>query len=104
MRAALIEKHVAFLVDERLKQLEFGFGELNLRCDRAHISWCGNPWRRRGEALPGNRDGFHGLLELPVFGLAQKPGNVQKDDEAPLELADSRHIVGFAVCKYGARG
>jgi len=45
---------------------------------------------------------FHGLLELAVFGLAKKTGNVQKDDEAPLELADSRHIIGFIVRKNGA--
>jgi hypothetical protein len=38
MRAAFIEKHAAFLVDQRLEQLEFGFGELNLRCDRAHVA------------------------------------------------------------------
>src|SRR5579859_5676161 len=38
MGAAFIEKHAAFLVNERLEQLEFGFGELNLRCDRAHVA------------------------------------------------------------------
>ncbi len=30
MRAALVEKHAAFLIDERLQKLEFGFGELDL--------------------------------------------------------------------------
>jgi len=38
MRAALIEEHPAFLVNESLQQLEFGFGELNLRCNRAHVA------------------------------------------------------------------
>jgi len=54
-------------------------------------------------ALPGKRDGIHGLLELAIFGLAQKTSDIQKDDEAPLELADSRDVVGFAVRKNGAR-
>src|SRR5260221_2696642 len=60
--------------------------------------------RQRGLALPGKRDGIHGLLELAIFGLAQKTSDIQKDDEAPLELADSRDVVGFAVGKNGARG
>src|SRR5882724_12460085 len=60
--------------------------------------------RQRGLALPGKRDGIHGLLELAIFGPAQKTSDIQKDDEAPLELADSRDVVGFAVGKNGARG
>ncbi len=53
MRAALIKKHAALLVDKRLEQLEFGFGELNLSCDRAHIACWGKKKRRqRGQALP----------------------------------------------------
>ena len=37
VRAALVEEHAAFLVDERLQELELGFGELNLRGYRSHI-------------------------------------------------------------------
>src|SRR5260221_410179 len=60
--------------------------------------------RQRGLALPGKRDGIHGLLELAIFGPAQKTSDIQKDDEAHIELADSRDLFGFAVAKNGARG
>src|SRR5437879_2944687 len=36
MRAALIEKHAAFLIDESLQEFQLGFGELDLGGDRSH--------------------------------------------------------------------
>src|SRR6266852_7273090 len=36
VRAALIEKHAAFLIDQRLEELEFCFGELDLGGNRSH--------------------------------------------------------------------
>jgi len=36
MRAALVEKHPALLVDERLQKLELRFGQLNLCGERCH--------------------------------------------------------------------
>jgi hypothetical protein len=36
MRAPLVEKHSAFLIDERLQKLKFRFRELNLGGYRSH--------------------------------------------------------------------
>ena len=53
VRAALVEKHAAFLIDERLQKLEFCFGELNLSGYRSHdgrVRQSGSC--RRGSAEP----------------------------------------------------
>ena len=39
MRAALIEKHAAFLIDKRLKKVQLRFGKLDLGSDRSHFIW-----------------------------------------------------------------
>ena len=66
MRAALVEKHAAFLIDERLQKLEFGFGELNLCGYRSHSVGAAAvrliPVRRK---LLRGKDRFRGLLESP---------------------------------------
>ena len=36
MRAALVEIHAALLIDQRLQELQFGFGERNLCCECGH--------------------------------------------------------------------
>src|SRR6266403_1508508 len=36
VRAALVEKHAAFLIDERLEELQLCFGELDLGSNRSH--------------------------------------------------------------------
>src|SRR5579883_1185355 len=59
---------------------------------------------RRWLALPHHCNGFRGLLELPEFGLAQEPGNVQENNQTPFQFADSGHIAGFTFREYGAGG
>src|SRR5215471_4168945 len=54
MRAAFVEEHAAFLINESLQKLQFGFGELHRSCSkRAHnVAYCGEApriklvWRR----------------------------------------------------------
>ena len=37
VRAAFIEEHSAFLIDQRLEELELCFGELDLGSNRSHL-------------------------------------------------------------------
>jgi hypothetical protein len=43
--AALVKVHAALLIDKGLQELEFRFGELNLRSDRSHTE-CWRPFKR----------------------------------------------------------
>ena len=49
-----------------------------------------------------NSDGLRGLLKLLEFGLAQKTGNIQKDDQTAFEFANTGHVTGFTLGKNGA--
>src|SRR6266436_990633 len=50
MRAALVEKHATFLIDQRLEELKLCFGELDLGSNRSH---CVLVRRTRNSAQPG---------------------------------------------------
>src|SRR6266568_340149 len=69
VRAALIEKHAAFLIDKSLEELQLSFGELDLGGDRSHdvcvrrTARCASFQSKPKEALLGGGDGFRGLLK-----------------------------------------
>src|SRR5690349_10879625 len=57
---------------------------------------CGGPSVKVRKQLPDGSDGFRNLLEAFVFGTLQELRNIQKDDEAALQFADSSDVTGFA--------
>src|SRR6059058_5892390 len=65
---------------------------------------CGGTFRESERELPDGSDGFRDLLEASVFGTLQEFRNIQKDDEAALEFADSGHVTGLAIGKNGSWG
>jgi hypothetical protein len=58
----------------------------------------------RGGAPVSSRRGdeLRSLLESFEFRTMQQLGNIEKNDEAAVELADSRHVRRLAVREYGA--
>src|SRR6185437_12065654 len=84
VRAALVEKHAALLVNERLQKFEFRFGELHLGGQCSH-EMSGDPAvrlaRQKWPALLCGEDGVRGLLESFEFRPMQKLGNIQQNDE-----------------------
>jgi hypothetical protein len=78
VRAALVEEHAAFLIDEGLQQFELCFSKLNLGCYRSHD---GRVWRSANVrdspagpdgALLHGRNGFRGLLKSFDFLVVQQ--------------------------------
>src|SRR5215470_6486346 len=59
---------------------------------------CDGPSAKGGE-LPDGSDGFRNLLKAFVFGTLQELRNIQKDDQAALQFADTGNVAGFAVGK-----
>src|SRR5258708_28160462 len=110
VRAALVEKHAAFLIDKRLEELQLCFGELDLGSNRSH---CIFVKRTRSsavlrckpeKALPCGSDGFRDLLESFVLRAMQEFGDVQQNNETSLQFADTGDVSGFAFRKDTARG
>src|SRR6266851_6864151 len=58
------------------------------------------PFQRLGLSQRG--DSFRGLLEFFEFGAMEQFGNIQQNDQAAFEFADTGNIAGFAVGKNGA--
>ncbi len=77
MRAALVEEHAAFLIDERLQKFELCFGKLNLGGYRSHdgrvlqSANLATPASPVGPLLHGSNS-FRGLLESFDFLVLQQ--------------------------------
>src|SRR5690348_8403720 len=103
MRAAFVEEHAAFLVNQSLQELQFCFSQLNLGSGESSHGVRERRTVSKGRTrLPDGSDGFRDLLEAFVFGTLQELGNIQKNDEAAFEFADAGHVTGFAFGKNGS--
>ena len=84
VRAALIEEHAAFLVNERLQELELRFRQLNLCGERSHghVRCAQSNFIRNlaDQALLRSAYEFRGLLESFELRSMQKLGDIQQDD------------------------
>src|SRR5262249_615724 len=97
MRSTLVEEHAAFLVDQGLQKLQFGFGQLNLCSECAHGSVPDAQIVVGNEKLPCGANEFRGLLKTFVLGTLQELGDIEQYDEPAHKLADSGDVAGFAV-------
>ena len=106
MRAALVKKHAAFLVDERLQKLQFRFCELNLSSNGSHTGVRATSVQVGGSSNGATNAATRRVPRPPQVVLNSGRCNSleisSKNDEAALQFADSGDVTGLALGEHGA--
>ena len=102
MRAPLVEIHAAFLIDQRLQELQFGFSERNMCCECGHsflVVFVPAPaanTRRCQVAGMRRCGGFAAFLQPAQFSALQNLAQIEQHHQASLQFPHAGDVIQFA--------